>query len=508
MPPRSTRRLYSSIARRTRRPPHSQTIRLPRSARSPSGISAIRMLISRRWSEIRCKAIWIFSPSILAIRWRRGCGPLWRLAARRLPGGAPARSTRRRPTGRTCAAIRAVRMSLTPTVDWRISPPLLSRRRRSLRSLTRWHRRWKMRWCISVAPCWSSMIRIMDSSRRRRRRYFSWPRRRRILWSWHRRHRYSGSSSCRSRHLFRSPATTIRRPISRRRRRISSTTTFTTRSSSTTRPTRSPSPTPAARRRRSRPRRRLRLTPVLRLLLRWLLRQRQHLAPHLVRHLAPRPHAHPGCRQALRRWWEQRQVPLCWRRHCRPRRRKKRSRFRINLRQRRAPSRLRRHNLRPNSQVSRRNRHGPVNLHVQGNLSRRGRARRPDSRCLDNAGNRFRLCQVARPRQLSPASRRGQVSRRRVPHQVRHQVPHQVPHRPRRSPDSRHAQDNRGQVSRRHRHPDSLRQIRHPARRQVRRQARRQVRRPHRRGRDRRLRRHQRRLPELLLRRQLRRHLQ
>jgi hypothetical protein len=208
--------------------------------------------MSPHWSKIRFKVTWIFWTPIQAIRWLHGFMPSWPLAARRSPGGAPGSSTHRRRIGLTFAGIRAVRMWPTRTVDWPISPWLLSRHRLSPQSLTTCRRRWKKKWCISAGLCLLSMTQTTDSFRRHHLRCFSCRRRRRNSWSWRRHHRHSGFSSCRFPSSCRCPSITILLSMSHRRRRISFTTIFTTRSLSTTRAIRSPSQTRAVRRRRSR----------------------------------------------------------------------------------------------------------------------------------------------------------------------------------------------------------------------------------------------------------------
>ena len=234
--------------------------------------------------------------------------------------------------------------------------------------------------------------------------------------------------------------------MSQRRRRTSFTTTFTTRSSSTTRAIPSPPPTRAVRRRRSRLLRRSRLKLLPR-------QPNQRRLPLRRRHLAARPHrlAPPRCRQALRRWWEQPQAPLSWRRHCLRRWLKRLSRFRINLRQPQALSRPRRRNLRPNSKVSRHNYYSPVNLLARGNHPHRDRARRQDNRCLDSADNRFRRCRALRPRLHNPANhsldsranRHGQVSRLRRKLRNRRRVPLRRSRGNHPHPDKARRQDNR-----------------------------------------------------------------
>ena len=206
--------------------------------------------MSLHWNAIRYEGISIFSPPIRTIRWRGVSAQLSPRAGKRSLGGTHAVSTRHRPTGRICAAIRADRTSPTPIAASPISPLRLSRPRCSPRSTMTSRRRPKTRSCISVGRCWSLTIRTMDSHRRHRRRCSSCRRHHRISLCWRRRRPYSRRLCCRSQIMCRCRHIIARRPTWRRRRRTSSTTTFTIRWWSTTRPIWSRSPGRVARRRR------------------------------------------------------------------------------------------------------------------------------------------------------------------------------------------------------------------------------------------------------------------
>jgi hypothetical protein len=162
--------------------PPFQLRKQPRSARGRFAISTRRTRTSRPWSETRSRDIPIFLPLIPMIQWQGGYVPLLRRVARPSHGGERASLIRRQPTGHTCGGTRRGRTRAT-----RIGAlPFL--RRHSIphqhlpHSRTICRRRQRRRLCTSSGRCSSSMIRYLDSPRRRWHRSSSWRRRRRNLW--------------------------------------------------------------------------------------------------------------------------------------------------------------------------------------------------------------------------------------------------------------------------------------------------------------------------------------